>query len=190
MSSTRDPSTETNYRRRTSEAPGWRRRIRVVSVVTAAVAIAVMGSLTLTSHQVSSAATLTSAAAVPVAVGSDTSPTPASTAGMPADMPGMDMSGSTPAPAPTASMPADMPGMDMSGGSSPAPSAPAMSPGMPGMDMGGSSTGAATRPLAPVLGTFGGATAVVLFTASMMRRKDLAAGLAKRAARIAGRAKK
>src|SRR5664279_3001093 len=191
MSSTRDPSTETNYRRRTSEAPGWWRRIRVVSVGTAAAAIAVLGSLTLTSHQESSAATPISAAAIPVAVGSDTSPTPASTAGMPPDMPGMDMSGSTPAPAPTASMPADMPGMDMSGGSSPAPSAPAMSPDMPGMDMSGGSTGAAAnRPLAPVLGTFGGATAAILFTASMMRRKDLAAGLAKRAARIAGRAKK
>jgi len=62
---------------------------------------------------------------------------------------------------------------------------------MPGMDMSGSSTGAAAnRPLAPVLGTFGGATAAILFTASMMRRKDLAAGLAKRAARIAGRAGK
>jgi hypothetical protein len=59
------------------------------------------------------------------------------------------------------------------------------------MDMSGSSTGAATnRPLAPVLGTFGGATAVVLVAATMMRRKDLAADLAKKAARIAGRAGK
>src|SRR5664280_455783 len=190
MSSIGDRVKETNFRRPAYGAPGWRRRIRVVSVGTAVAAIAVLGSLTLPSHQESSAATPISAAAIPVAVGSDTSPTPASTAAMPADMPGMDMSGSTPTPPPPASMPADMPGMDMSGGSSPAPSAPAMSPGMPGMDMGGSSTGAATRPLAPVLGTFGGATAVVLFTASMMRRKDLAAGLAKRAARIAGRAKK
>jgi hypothetical protein len=166
MSSTRDRSTETSYRRRTSEVPGWRRRIRVVSVGTAAAAIAVLGSLTLTSHQVSSAATLVSAAAVPVAVGSDSAPTPASTAGMPADMPGMDMSGSSPAP--TASMPADMPGMDMSG----------------------SSAGAAARPLAPVLGTFGAATAVVLLAAGTMRRKDRAADLAKKAARITFRAKK
>src|SRR5664279_5476471 len=181
MSSTRDPSTETNYRRRTSEAPGWWRRIRVVSVGTAASAIAVLGSLTLTSHQETSAATLTSAAAVPVTVGSDSSPTPASTAGMPADMPGMDMSGSTPTP--TASMPADMPGMDMSG-SSPTPSTPAMAPDMPGMDMSGSSAGAAARPLAPVLGTFGAATAVVLLAAGTMRRKDRAADLAKKAARI------
>ena len=191
MSSTLDRSTETNHRGRTSEAPGWRRRIRVVSVGTAAAAIAVLGSLTLTSHQESSAATLTSAAAVPLAVRSGSSPTPASTAGMPADMPGMDMSGSTPTPAPSASMPADMPGMDMSGGSSPATSAPAMSPDMPGMDMSGSSTGAgASRPLAPVLGTFGGATAATLFAAGMVRRKDLAADLAKKAARITFRAKK
>jgi hypothetical protein len=59
------------------------------------------------------------------------------------------------------------------------------------MDMGGSSTGAAaSRPLAPVLGTFGGATAAVLLTAGMMRRKNLAADLIKKAARISGRAGK
>src|ERR1035437_4952529 len=168
MSSTGDRSKETNYRRPAYGAPGWRRRIRVVSVGTAAAAIAVLGSLTLTSHQESSAATVVSAAAVPVTVGSDSSPTPASTAGMPADMPGMDMSGS-----------------------SPTPSAPAMAPDMPGMDMSGSSTGtAASRPLAPVLGTFGAATAVVLLAAGTMRRKDLAADLAKKAARITCRAKK
>jgi len=62
---------------------------------------------------------------------------------------------------------------------------------MPGMDMTGDSHGASThRPLAPVLGTFGGATSAVLLTAGMMRRKDRAASLVKRAARIAGRAKK
>jgi hypothetical protein len=119
----------------------------------------------ITSHQPSSAATVFSGVAVSVRVGSGSNPTP--TASMPADMPGMDMSGSNPAP--TASMPADMPGMDMSGGS------------------GGV---AAHQSLAPVLGTFGGASAAVLFAAAMMRRKDLAADLAKRAARIAGRAGK
>jgi hypothetical protein len=141
-------------------------------------ATAVLGSLKLTSHQESSAATSLSVTAVPTT--------------MAQDMPGMDMSGSSPTPPPpSAAMPQDMPGMDLSGGSSPAPSAPAMSPDMPGMDMSGSSTGAAAnRPLAPVLGTFGGATAAILFTASMIRRKDLAAGLAKRAARISGRAGK
>src|SRR5674476_1262830 len=116
MSSTGDRSKETNYRRPRSVAPGWQRRIRVASVGTAAAALAVLGSLTLTSQQESSAATLTRAAADPVA-----------------------------------------------GGTAPATSPPGMSPAMPGMDMGGSSTGAAAgRPLAPVLGTFGGATAAVL----------------------------
>jgi len=64
------------------------------------------------------------------------------------------------------------------------------------MDMGGGahSHGEATapdpeRPLAPVLGTFGGASSAVLLTAGMLRRKDRAASLAKKAARIAGRAK-
>jgi hypothetical protein len=61
----------------------------------------------------------------------------------------------------------DMPGMDM--------------PGMdlPGMDLpgtahqhGGMAGSAADRPLAPVLGTFGGGTVVVLLTAGLMRRKD------------------
>ena len=79
------------------------------------------------------------------------------------------MSGSTPTPTSPAGMPADMPGMDMSG----------------------TTTGAAAhRPLAPVLGTFGGGTAAVLLTANMIRRKDLARRLAKQAARIAGRAGK
>jgi len=62
---------------------------------------------------------------------------------------------------------------------------------MPGMDMTGDSHGAsASRPLAPVLGTFGGATSAVFFAAGLMRRKDRAASLVKKAARIAGRAKK
>jgi len=62
---------------------------------------------------------------------------------------------------------------------------------MPGMDMGGSSHGAAAdRPLAPVLGTFGGGTAAVLLTAGRLRRKDQAAGLAKKAARAADRSGK
>jgi len=115
------------------------------------------------------------------------------------DMPGMDMSGATTAPAapvptPTPTgMPTDMPGMDMSG-SSPEPTIPA---DMPGMDMTGDghshdgTTGASGhRPLAPVLGTFGGATSAVMLTAGMMRRKDRAADLAKQAARLAGRGRK
>ena len=109
---------------------------------------------------------------------------------MPQDMPGMDMGGSTTAPT-EAPMPQDMPGMDM-GGSSPAPAATDnMPPDMPWMDMHGSSHGAAAdRPLAPVLGTFGVATAAVLLTAGMLRRKDQAADLVKKAAHISGRGRK
>ena len=164
MSRTGDRSHEVEHSRITGEAPWWR-RIRVASVSATVGAIAVMGSLMLTSNQQSSAATVVSAAAVSVRAGSD-NPVP-STADMPADMAGMDMSGSTPTP--TASMPAGMAGMDMSGSSSGAP---------------------AHRPLAPVLGTFGGASAAILLAASMMRRKALAADLAKKAARISGRAGK
>jgi hypothetical protein len=205
MSRTDDRINKTHCSRSAREVL-LRRPIRVASVGAAVAGITVLGSLMLTSQQVASAATPLSAAVVPVAFGSDNPPAP--TASMPADMPGMDMSGSSPAPteapmpqdmpgmdmggstpAPTeAPMPQDMPGMDM-GGSSPAPTAPDnMPPDMPGMDMGGSSHGAAaSRPLAPVLGTFGGGTAAVLLTAGMLRRKDQAADLVKKAARISGR---
>lgn len=162
-----DRSDETCLNRPTEQALRWRRRTRVTSVGATVAAIAVAGSLMLTSHQESFAATI-SAAAVSARVGSDNSPA-TSPASMPANMAGMDMSGSTPRPVPTASMPADMPGMDMSGSSTAV---------------------VANRPLAPVLGTFGGATAVVLLTAGMIRRKDLAADLIKKAARISGRAGK
>ena len=170
------------------------RRIHAASVGATVAGIAVVGSLILTSHQEASAATplmVSVVSVVPVSVGSDDSPPPANPGDMPQDMPGMDMSGSSPAPTDVPAMPQDMPGMDM-GGSSPAPKAPAqMSPDMPGMDMGGSSSGAVVhRPLAPVLSTFGGGAAAVLLAAGMIRRKDLELSLAKKATRIAGRAKK
>jgi len=41
-----------------------------------------------------------------------------------------------------------------------------------------------------VLGTFGAGAAAVLVTAGMLRRKDLSADLAKKAARISGRGRK
>ncbi|MEO8557221.1 MAG: hypothetical protein ABI474_11180 [Actinomycetota bacterium] len=97
-----------------------------------------------------------------------------------------------------AGMPTYMPGMEMSG-SAPAPTASPHAPGgldMPGLDMPGAHehshvTGAAaTRPLAAVLGTFGGGTAAVLLSAGMLRRKDRARSLAKSAARIARRNRK
>jgi hypothetical protein len=163
----------------------WR-RVRVLAAGAAMAAISVLGSLALTSHQESSAASLVGASAGRGGVGSGSSPAPM--VSMPADMPGMDMSGSSPEP--TVSMPADMPGMDMSG-SSPAPTETPMPQDMPGMDMSGSSSGAAAhRPLAPVLGTFGGGTAAVLLTAGMMRRKKQSADLVKKAARISGGAKR
>ena len=89
------------------------------------------------------------------------------------NMPGMDMSGSDPTPTPTPSMAADMPGMDMSGA---------------GHEH--ATTAASARPLAPVLGTFGGGTSAVLFAAGLMRRKDRAANQARKAATAARRGRK
>lgn len=153
----------------------WRRRFLVVSVGATVAATAILGSLILTSHQDASAATPVSAAAVPVRARADNPPAPTNPAEMPMDIPGMDMSGSTPEPTIPADMPPSMPGMDMPGDS----------------HSHGDSTGAATRrPLTPVLGTFGGASSAVLLTAGMMRRRDRAASLVKKVARIAGRAKK
>src|SRR5665647_3018484 len=80
-------------------------------------------------------------------------------------MAGMDMSGSDPTPTPTPSMAADMPGMDMSGA---------------GHEH--ATTVALARPLAPVLGTFGGGTSAVLLAAGFLRRKDRAATQAREAA--------
>lgn len=116
---------------------------------------------------------------------------------MSSDMPGMDMSGTQmpqSSPTPTTKS-ADMPGMDMPATDMPkSPPTPTTKSGeMPGMDMPGSSKTtelAQDRPLAPVLGTFGGGTAVVLLTAGMLRRKDRAASQAKEAARAARRTQK
>jgi hypothetical protein len=65
---------------------------------------------------------------------------------------------------------------------------------MPESDMPGASHGhgqgagaVASRPLAPVLGSFGGGTVAVMLSAGFLRRRDRAASLAKRAARAAGR---
>ena len=101
-------------------------------------------------------------------------------------MPGMDSgSGSgeaTPStPTPTPSMAADMPGMDSGSGD-----AHGTSPGH--SSMAGEAT--AARPLAPVLGTFGGGTSAVLLAAGFLRRRDRAANQAKQAARAARRSAK
>jgi hypothetical protein len=158
------------------------RRI-VISTVVLAAASAVTGMAMLVSGP--------TASALPGTNRSDSTPAPTGATDMPGmDMGGMDMGGSTPAP--QSSMAPDMPGMDM-GGSTPAPTS---SGDMPGMDMPGMDHGqdgaevAVNRPVAPVLGTFGGGSAAVLLTAGMLRRKDRAASLAKQTARRAGRAGK
>jgi hypothetical protein len=194
MNRTVEQNIETKNIRHRAEGRTWGRRFGVVSMGATVAATAILGSLMLTSHQEASAAAPVSAAAVPSGLGFDDPPAPPDPNNMPQDMPGMDMSGgSSPEPPPPADMPQDMPGMDM-GGSSPEPTIPAdMPPDMPGMDMTGDSHGhgaAGQKPLAPVLGTFGGATSAVLLSAGMMRRKDRALSLAKRASRISGRAKK
>ena len=106
--------------------------------------------------------------------GSDPAPTPKPTPSMAADMPGMDMSGTEPTPTPTPSMAADMPGMDMSGGH----------------EHGATTESVSARPLAPVLGTFGGGTSAVLLAAGFLRRKDRAANQARNAATAARRGRK
>ena len=89
----------------------------------------------------------------------------------------------------------NMPGMDMpeaehDSGKAPEPGHDSAE--MPGMEHGAGDTAAAAedRPIGPVLGTFGGGSAAVLLTAGIMRRRDRAATLAKKAARAAGRAQK
>ena len=86
-------------------------------------------------------------------------------------------------------------------GSTPSPTSSSDMPGMPGMDSGSgdehgqspdhASAGevAPPRPLAPVLGTFGGGTAAVMLTAGFLRRRDRARDQAKKAARAARRAR-
>jgi hypothetical protein len=206
MSRTLDRFNQTQGSRLPRKAPLWRRRMRRASVGVTVAAIAAFGSLALTSRQETSAASPVTAASVPLGFRFDNPPAPAGAG----DMSGMDMSGSSPAPtdpAETPGMSGDMPGMNMDPGAaysdvpepSPTPTASPDAPGgmdMPGMDMPGSrahsdATGsAAHRPLAPVLGTFGGGTAAVMLTAGFMRRKDRAASIAKNAARIAGRGRK
>jgi len=120
-------------------------------------------------------------------------PTPAATPdpgsgampGMTGDMNGMDMypvpkdiPATKPTPAPDhggGEMSGDMPGMDMPGSEHDHGSTPAV---------------ASDRPLAPVLGTFGGGTSAVMLTAGFLRRRDRSASTAKQAARAARKAQK
>jgi len=89
----------------------------------------------------------------------------------------------------------DMPGMDMSAAQMPtsSPTSAAKSGDMPGMDMPAKVNAdepAPDRPLAPVLGVFGGGAAAVMLSAGMMRRRDLVAKRVKDAARAARRSQK
>ena len=180
------------------------RRIVVTTLILAA-ASAVFGVIVLASRPMSSTmAGMDMSGSSPASAPADhdemsgmdmsgSNPTPTPT--MAADMPGMDMSGSTPTP----TMDPNMPGMDMSGSTPPRPRPrPPWTPTCPGWtcpgrrhdEHGDTAEAPVHRPLAPVLGTFGGGAAAVLLTAGMMRRKDRAASLAKKAARLAGRAQK
>jgi hypothetical protein len=93
-------------------------------------------------------------------------------------MPGMNM-GPTPAPGS-----GDMPGMNMDPG--------AGYSDHPGTSPGHANAGeaAAARPLAPVLGTFGGGTSAVMLAAGFLRRRDRTRGQAKEASRAARRTQK
>jgi hypothetical protein len=115
------------------------------------------------------------------------------------DMPGMDH-GDGHGGSPTPSTSADSPWKthDDSGtgahehgsGDSPAKTDDHGSGNMPGMDHGTAAGTAPDRPLAPVLGTFGGASSAVMLSAVFLRRKDRARSEAKQAARAARRTQK
>jgi hypothetical protein len=138
--------------------------------------------------------------------GMDMSGTPTQ-APMSGDMPGMDHgSGGAPVNAPSSDSPVSKPEATISGphqgaeGSTEHSHAstkkPSTSGDMPGMDMPGDAhqhgaTGASTpKPLVPVLGTFGGASAAVMLSAGMMRQKDRGKLRAKKATRAARRSGK
>ena len=94
---------------------------------------------------------------------------------------------------------ADMPGMDHGSGiptSSPSPTATGDSPWNTHDDSGttshthGAPAKPVDRPLAPVLGVFGGGASTVMLSAGLLRRRDRARGQAKQAARDSGRGRK
>jgi hypothetical protein len=118
---------------------------------------------------------------------------------MAGDMPGMDHGSSAmPATSPTPTMASDMPGMDHGSSAMPETSpTPTMAGDSPwkthdhgdtkSHDHGTAAGVAPGRPLAPVLGTFGGGTSAVLLSAGFLRRRDHARCQAKAAARAARR---
>jgi hypothetical protein len=130
----------------------------------------------------------------------ETSPTTAHGSG---EMEGMDMSGTdhgsgdVTETSPTAAHGSgEMEGMDMSGtdhGTSDKPDADHGSGQMPGMspqEHGKTAEEVVDRPLAPVLGTFGGGTAAVMLTAGLLRRRDRAQSQTKKHAHADRRSQK
>jgi hypothetical protein len=119
---------------------------------------------------------------------------------MASDMPGMDHGSGMPASSPSPTSSGDSPWKthDDSGtgahehgsGDSPANTDDNGSGDMPGMDHGTMAGTTKDRPLAPVLGTFGGGTSAVLLSAGFLRRKDRAQRQAKQAVRAARRTQK
>src|SRR6185436_7229182 len=93
----------------------------------------------------------------------------------------------------------DMPGMDHGPGgmatSTPSPTGSADSPWKPhdhssGDHTHGAPAKAVDRPLAPVLGVFGGGASAVMVSAGLLRRKDRARSQARQAARAVRRTQK
>ena len=132
--------------------------------------------------------------------GSGGMPTSSPSPTMAGDMTGMDHgSGGVPSssPAPTTSGDSPWKTHDHSGtkshehgsGASPAKTDEHGSGGMPGMDH-GTPVRTVARPLAPVLGVFGGGASAVMLSAGLLRRKDRARSQAKQAARDAPRGQK
>jgi len=124
------------------------------------------------------------------------SPSPTASADLPATEHGDDH-GSIPWPSASADVPATEHGDDH--GSTLLPTTLADGHGTehgsadkPGADSGhGEAAAVATdRPVAAVLGTFGGASSAVMLSAAFLRRKDRALSLAKQAARAARKAQK
>jgi len=100
-------------------------------------------------------------------------------------------SGDAPASTPTPTMSGEMPGMEHGSGDTAEPDHGTGD--VPEGDHGareGESEVDPERPLAAVLGTFGGGTAAVMVTAGFLRQKDRAADKVKAAARIARRCQK
>ena len=161
---------------------------------------AISAVLMLTSTPMSSAAMPLTAVQLPAHTPTPSNTTPGSSPSpaMSGDMPGMDHgSADVPASSPSPTSPGHVhgtePGSAHGPASSPSPTSPAHVHGTePGSDVPGAGSPhgktegpAPERPVAAVLGTFGGASSAVLLSAGFLRRKDRARNQVKQAARAA-----